>query len=143
MGDEIPMKKLLVAPFMVGTLFASSSSHHETLVAEFKNMFEKIGEKRIGVDEAKIDALKAPFVKVEKKKVAKVGEAVEKHIDEGFVLQAILNQSAKISGKWYQKNGEVHGMKIISVRDNYVWLKNDEFRKKLTLGSKNEKISIK
>jgi len=127
----------------VGTLFASSPSHHESLVAEFKNMFEKIGEKRIGVDEAKIDALKAPFVKVEKKKVAKVGEAVEKHIDEGFVLQAILNQSAKISGKWYQKNGEVHGMKIISVRDNYVWLKNDEFRKKLTLGSKNEKISIK
>ncbi len=137
------MKKLILAPLVAGTLCASSSSHHESLVAEFKNMFEKIGEKRIGVDESKIDALKAPFVKVEKKKVAKAGEPVEKHIDEGFVLQAILNQSAKISGKWYQKNGEVHGMKIISVRDNYVWLKNDEFRKKLTLGSKNEKISIK
>ena len=52
-------------------------------------------------------------------------------IDQGFDLQAILNQSAKISGKWYKLNGEIHGMKIISVRDNYVWLKNDEFRKKL------------
>ena len=140
MGDEIPMKKYLVLPIMVTALFANNS---DSLIAEYKNMFDKIGEKRLGVDESKIDALKAPFVTVKKKEVAvKNGKKVEK-IDQGFVLQAILNKSAKISGKWYKLHGEVHGMKIISVRRNYVWLKNDEFRKKLTLGVKNEKISIK
>ena len=143
MGDEIPMKKLLIMPILATAVFASVDSHSENLVAEYKNMFEKIGEKRMGVDERKIDALKTPFALVEKKKApTKEGEPVEK-VDEGFDLQAIINKSAKISGKWYQLNAEVHGMKIISVRDSYVWLKNDEFRKKLTLGIKNEKISIK
>jgi len=137
------MKKYLVLPIMVTALFANNS---DSLIAEYKNMFDKIGEKRLGVDESKIDALKAPFVTVKKKEVAvkngKNGKKVEK-IDQGFVLQAILNKSAKISGKWYKLHEKVHGMKIISVRGNYVWLKNDEFRKKLTLGVKNEKISIK
>ncbi len=142
MGDEIPMKKYLILSIMTTAVFANATSHHDDLIAEYKNMFKKIGEKRIGVNENNIDALKAPFVTVEKKKVASEG-AKEKKIDQGFVLQAILNKSAKISGKWYKLHGEVNGMKIISVRDNYVWLKNDEFRKKLILGSKNEKISIK
>jgi len=143
MGDEIPMKKLLILPILTTAVFASVDSHLENIVSEYKNMFEKIGEKRIGVDNQKIDSLKAPFAVVKKKEVpAKKGEAVEK-IDQGFELQAILNKSAKISGKWYALHAEVNGMKIIAVRDSYVWLKNDEFRKKLTLGIKNEKISIK
>ena len=142
MGDEIPMKKYLLISVLASAVFANASSHHDELVSEYKDMFEKIGEKRVGVDERNIDALKAPFVTVEKKKVASEG-AKEEKTDAGFVLQAILNKSAKISGKWYKLYGDVHGMKMISVRDNYVWLKNDEFRKKLILGSKNEKISIK
>ncbi len=142
MGDEIPMKRYIILPILTTAVFANTNSYTDNLVAEYKNMFEKIGEKRIGVDESDIDALKAPFVKVSKKKVAVEGEKVEQK-EDGYVLQAILNKSAKISGKWYKLHGEVHGMKIISVRDNYVWLKNEEFRKKLTLGSKNEKISIK
>ncbi len=140
MGDEIPMKKYLVLPIMATALFANNS---DSLIAEYKNMFAKIGEKRVGVDERNIDALKAPFVTVKKKEVTKKNGKKVVKIDEGFVLQAILNKSAKISGKWYKMHADVHGMKIISVRDNYVWLKNDEFRKKLTLGVKNEKISIK
>ncbi len=137
------MKKLVLLPVMAGTLFASNASHREALVSEFKNMFERIGEKRIGVDEEKINSLHAPFVTVAKKSNPKPTQGTTKKSEPSFVLQAILDKSAKISGKWYQLHGKVNGMKIISIRDNYVWLKNDEFRKKLTLGSKNEKISIK
>ncbi len=68
MGDEIPMKKYLILSIVTTAIFANATSHHDNLVAEYKNMFEKIGEKRIGVDESDIDALKAPFVTVEKKK---------------------------------------------------------------------------
>ena len=141
MGDEVSMKKYLI--LAIGTTTLLANSHHEDLVAQYKTMFEKIGEKRLGVEESNIDALRAPFVTVEKKKKVASEGPKAKPIDQGFVLQAILNKSAKISGKWYTLHGEVKGMKIISVRDNYVWLKNDEFRKKLILGSKNEKISIK
>ena len=144
MGDEIPMKKLLILPILTTAIYASATSRSESLIAEYKNMFQKIGEKREGVDASKIDALKAPFVKVAKNKVIrKDGKVVEKHIDEGFKLQAIFNQSAKISGKWYALNGEVNGMKLVSVKENQVWLKNEDYSKKLTMGSKNEKISIK
>lgn len=142
MGDEVPMKKIIMIPIMTTALFANGTSHLEGLVQEYKNMFQKIGEKRVGVDTRNIDALKAPFATVEKKKVASEG-AKEVKIDQGYILEAIVDKSAKISGKWYKRDDEVHGMKIIAVRDNYVWLKNDEFRKKLTLGIKNEKISIK
>jgi hypothetical protein len=142
MGDEIPMKKIIILPILAGILSANTNTHLETLVSEYKNMFQKIGEKREGVDERQIDALKSPFVTVEKKKKASETPK-EERIDKGFVLEAIINKRAKISGKWYKVQDEVHGMKIISVRDNYVWLKNDEFRKKLILGIKNEKISIK
>ena len=143
MGDEIPMKKYMILPLLTTAIYANTASRSDSLVAEYKNMFQKIGEKRVGVDEQRINALKAPFVKVAKKKVvSKNGKPVKK-IDAGFILQAILNQSAKISGKWYQLNGEVNGMKIVSVKGSTVWLKSDEYKKKLTLGSKNEKISIK
>ena len=141
MGDEVSMRKYLI--LAIGTTTLLANSHHEDLVAQYKTMFEKIGEKRLGVEESNIDALRAPFVTVEKKKKVASEGPKAKPINQGFVLQAILNKSAKISGKWYRLHGEVKGMKIISVRDNYVWLKNDEFRKKLILGSKNEKISIK
>jgi hypothetical protein len=141
MGDEIPMKKIVILPILTVVLSANANSHLETLVAEYKNMFQKIGEKREGVDERQIDALKAPFVTVEKKVASE--NPKEERVENRFILEAIVNRSAKISGKWYKVEDEVHGMKIISVRDNYVWLKNDEFRKKLTLGIKNEKISIK
>ncbi len=143
MGDEILMKKYLLLSIVTTAVCANATSHHDNLVAEYKNMFEKIGEKRIGVNESDIDALKAPFVTVEKKKKVASEGPKETKIDQGFVLEAILNKSTKISGKWYKLHDKVHGMKIISVRNNYVWLKNDEFRKKLILGIKNEKISIK
>ncbi len=143
MGDEISMKRFLILPILATTLFGNTESNRETLIAEYKNMFQRIGEKRIGVDDRDIDALKAPFITVKKKKVATEKGKESESIDKGFVLQAIVNKRAKISGKWYGLHSDVHGMKIISVRNNYVWLKNDEFRKKLILGSKNEKISIK
>jgi len=142
MGDEIPMKNQMKIAIVTAAVLVHANANTDHLISEYKNMFEKIGEKRIGVDERSIDALKSPFMTAVKKKVAVEGTK-EEPIDQGFVLQAILNKSAKISGKWYKLHGEVQGMKIISVRDNYVWLKNDEFRKKLILGSKNEKISIK
>ena len=142
MGDEIPMKRLIIVPLLASYMFASSDTRQAALINEYKNMFEKIGEKRIGVDERDIDALKSPFVKVKKKNISS-DAPIEKGGEQSFVLQALLNKSAKINGKWYRLHEKVHGMKIVSIRSSHVWLRNEEFRKKLILGTKNENISIK
>ena len=143
MGDGIQMKKLMIIPILATTLFANQSERQATLVAKYKNMFHEIGRKRVGVDTNTVDRLKATFVSLEKKKKVDTQGVKKSKKAKVFALEAIVAKSAKINGKWHSIGGKVHGMKIISVRNNYVWLKNDEFRKKLILGKKNEKISIK
>ena len=145
MGDEVLMKKLMIIPALVINIFASTGeikNEKEALILEYRDMFKRISQKRIGVEESKIDDLSAPFLKVEKKV-----EAPQVDVNETFVapfeLQATFGQKAKISGKWYKLNDSVDGMKLISIKQAYVWLKSDESRKKLIMGSKNEKISIK
>ena len=140
MGDEVLMKKLMIIPLLAVSLSANSvNADKEALILEYKDMFEKISQKRIGVDESKIDNLNAPFLKIEKE----VKKEESKKFVEPFLLQAIFGNKVKISGKWYKLNDTVSGMRIIAIKPNYVWLKNDEARKKLIMGSKNEKISIK
>ncbi len=141
------MKKLMITPLLALNLLASSGANtdnKEALIAEYKEMFSKISKKRVGVDDAIVDRLKAPFLEVEKKEVKKIAIKDSKsNYTQPFSLQAIFGSRAKISGAWYKVGDRVNGMKLITVRDRYVWLKNAKFRKKLTIGNKNEKISIK
>ncbi len=141
------MKKLMIIPVLALNLIANSGEKKidkEALIAEYKDMFKKISQKRIGIDDAKIDNLDSPFIKVKKEEIAKVETNSSKSgFTSPFDLQAIFGNRAKISGQWYKLDDKVNGLKLISIRGNHVWLKNDEYRKKLILGSKNEKISIR
>jgi len=140
------MKKLAIIPVLALNMLASSSidqNSKEALIKEYKEMFSKISQKRTGIDEAKIDNLKSPFLEV-KRSIVKIEKKPTKDgYTQPFALQAIFGSKAKISGSWYKLGDKVNGMKLISVNGNHVWLKNDKFRKKLIMGSKNEKISIK
>ena len=145
MGDEVLMKKLAIIPVLALNMLANSSiqqGNKEALIQEYKEMFQKISKRRIGIDETKIDNLKSPFLEV--KREVKVDKKMRKEgYVQPFALQAIFGSKVKISGSWYKLGDEVNGMKLISVNGNHVWLKNENFRKKLVMGSKNEKISIK
>jgi hypothetical protein len=112
------------------------------MVKEYQSMFARIGEKRIGVDNRTIDAVKTPFV-VFKKEQPKIvnGEVVEPTSE--FILQAIINKKAKINGKWYGINDDLGDLKVISIKNGVVWLKNSEFKKRLIMRKENAKISIK
>jgi hypothetical protein len=147
MGDEVLMKKLMIIPALAINIFANTGEivdKKSDLISEYKDMFKRISQKRIGVEESKIDNLASPFIK-EKKivKVEKKDDATAKKFVDPFLLQAIFGNRVKISGEWHKLGESVNGMKIISIKQNHVWLKNSEFRKKLTMGNKNEKISIK
>lgn len=139
------MKKIgIMIPVLAFNVLAHAGAvqtDKEALIAEYRDMFQKISQKRIGIDESKIDQLKAPFLTEEKK--IEVKKTKETKHSEPFELQAIFGKRAKISGHWYKVHDEVNGMKVVLIGDGFVWLKNDQYRKKLTMGNRNEKISIK
>ncbi len=144
MGDEVLKKIGIIIPVLVLNVLANAGTAQadkEALIAEYKDMFQKISQKRIGIDESKIDKLAKPFLT--EKKVVEVKQKKESKHSEPFELQAIFGKRAKISGNWYKVHDEVNGMKVVIVGDGFVWLKNDQYRKKLTMGNRNEKISIK
>jgi len=59
-----------------------------------------------------------------------------------LVLQTVLNERAKISGKWYKKGSIVQGMRLSKLEPNLVTLKSNEETKLLLLNKKNRKISL-
>ncbi len=140
MGDEILMKKLIILPLLA--IYLDANDSRLAMVAEYKSMFSKIGEKRIGVDPRVIDSVKTPFVMVKKEQPKIVnGEVVEPASE--FVLQALINKKVKINGKWYGINDDIGDLKVVSIKSGVVWLKNSEFKKRLTMRKENAKISIK
>ncbi len=143
MGDEILMKKLIILPVLA--IYLQANDSRLAMVSEYKTMFSKIGEKRVGVDVRKIDALSSPFVKVKKPKAVKVvdGETIEEVVIPEFVLQAIVNKKVKISGKWYKLGDEVGDLKVSSIHKGIVWLKSSDYKKRLTMRKENAKFSIK
>ncbi len=138
MGDEVLMKKLWILPLLA--LYLHSDNNRIALVAHYKSMFEDIGKKRTGVDDNNINRLKSPFVVVKKPKIKSDGNSTK---ETGQVLQVIVNNRAKISGKWYGV-GEMAGeMKVVSIFKDEVTLKNDEKTKRLKMRNRSEKFSIK
>ena len=144
MGDEILMKKTIVLAFLA--IYLHAEDERIAMVSDYQKMFRKIGEKRIGIDNRKIDALATPFVKSEKaKKKTKVveGKVVVVAPKPDFVLQAIINKKVKINGSWYALGDTVGDLKVASIKNSTVWLKNRDFKKRLTMRKENAKISIK
>lgn len=134
------MKRLIILPFLV--IYLGANDNRFAMVSEYKSMFSKIGEKRVGVDNRLIDAVKTPFVIVKKEQPKIVNGDIVQPTAE-FILQAMVNKKAKINGKWYGLNDDVGDLKVVSIKNGVVWLKNSEFKKRLTMRKENAKISIK
>jgi len=59
-----------------------------------------------------------------------------------LILQTVLNERAKISGKWYKKGSIIQGMKLSKLEPKLVTLKADGRTKLLLLNKKNRKITL-
>lgn len=141
MGDEILMKKLLI-PFMCTTfLFANAPDPEEkmgTLVQDIKMMFDKIGERRVGIDESKINTLATPFLEVGSK-----NQPIAQESEQIPVLQAILNKKVKVNGKWYGLYEKIGDFEIVSITSGSILLKNNEEKLTLSIRKKNENIKLR
>ena len=116
------------------------------LIQEYKMMFSKIGEKRIGANPSEIETVRPPFIRLSKEEAKKVvvrKDGTKVAVQRGYELQAIVNNRAKINGTWYKVGDKIDDFTFVSIVGSGVFLKNSEFKKRLTLRKKNEKISIK
>ncbi len=146
------MKKVILTYLAIGAVSLSALQIPEddvkiALIKDYKMMFERIGKKRVGAAQSEIESVRPPFVRLtkeEKKRIVKVKpDGTKVAIQPKYELQAIVNNRAKISGKWYKLGEKVEDFTLSSIKNNGVFLKNNEFKKRLTLRKKNEKISIK
>jgi adenine-specific DNA methylase len=110
---------------------------------------------------SKISNIKNPFVFLEKNGYVKKepvleekvvsttnakGEIVKKVIKakpKPLVLNAILNSSALINGKWYKKNDKIRSYRVVSIDKSSVTLKSGDRRMILSTNTKNKTLKFK
>ena len=147
------MKKIILISTLLTLCLSANTEKSEqesisvkaNLVKEYQEMFEKISQKRVGLDESEIVKVKEPFLTLKKKKTAqnKSGTKIANKKENSLILEAIFNKKAMINGKWYSLYQSIGDKKIVSISGNYVWLKTVSGREKLTIRTKNANISIK
>lgn len=106
---------------------------------------------RKGVSPKDIDRVKNPFLITYKSSAGKKSPAAgkkkstrstAKRSKRSLRLQAIMNGSALIDGKWYKADEKVRGYQIDKVSDVSVLLKRGKERKELLISSSDPKIKI-
>ena len=145
------MKKLVIGCCIAAGTYATATdlpagSQRVALIQEYKMMFSKIGEKRSGATPESIEAVHPPFIRLSKEEAKKVvvkKDGTKVAVKRGYALQAIVNHRAKINGSWYKIGDKIDDFTLASIGRSGVFLKNSEFKKRLTLRKKNENISIK
>ncbi|QOP43927.1 hypothetical protein FJR45_08185 [Sulfurimonas sediminis] len=145
------MKKfyLILMLLLTSQLFSNN-------LAWVDEQIEAIKPPRIGVSEKEISRIKDPFIFLHKKndsKKHKTGKKtvfgahanykkVTRHSTVHFRLDAILNKSAMINGKWYKQGKYIYGYKLAKVGRNSVLLVRKNKKLLLSTKSKSKKIKI-
>jgi hypothetical protein len=141
MGDYILMKKLLLLLILLtGSLFASASTDW------VDKQVQAIKPPRVGVSHAAINSVKNPFIFVYKESSASTTVSSTSSAQTSKVtpmqLSAIVNNSALISGTWYQVNDKVRGYTLAKIESDSVLLTLDKTRKMLFVTNENPNIKI-
>ena len=108
---------------------------------------EAIIPKRVGIDDNNISKVKSPFiflsknVSLDKKANSKKStrykythkKRTKRYTKKRLILDAIMNNSALINGKWYKLGQSVKNYKIISIENDSIVLSKN--RKRITLST--------
>ncbi|MEO1937834.1 MAG: hypothetical protein ABGW85_04270 [Sulfurimonas sp.] len=144
------MKKFTLTLIVTATCLFSNNNEL-TWVDE---QIEAIKPPRVGLSPKEINQLKDPFILLVEKKEDKktVAKKEKKHSRYNytkkvhkrsyhFSLEAIMNKSALINGKWYKEGTYIYGYKITNVDRNKVILTKGS--KKITLSTISKKKNLK
>ena len=143
------MKILYITVLLIfNTLYANELLWVDNKIAAIKPA-------RVGLKNSDISKLQNPFMTKElaKKIVLKAKKAVKKRAQQkkravlykkhNLSLQAVMNKSALINGKWYRVGHLVDKYKLIHILRDRVILARNGFKIVLTTKSKNSKLNFK
>jgi len=144
------MKKLTILTFL---LFATHLPANE--LAWVDEQVEAIKPPRKGISIKDISKLKDPFIFLHKKKTKRRVRSsykrysskttsykqVQRHSSQ-LSLEAILNRSALINGKWYKEGEEVQGYKLQKVNLQSVFLTRGKTQLLLSTVSKSNNLKF-
>jgi len=142
MGDEI-LKNIilmLLLLFSSGVAKENLSKNLKNKIASYDKLFTQISKKRTGIPNAKIEAVKNPFVMIDNKIIVNDSNVTIKEIT--YTLSAIINNRAKINGEWYELNNEIDNFYLVSIKRNSVVIKNEHSKKELFI-RENDASKIK
>jgi hypothetical protein len=144
------MKKLFL-PLLLATVSYASSE-----LKWVDEQIEAIKPARVGLNKQDIAPLKDPFIllvkKEEKKEVKKAKKVTSKYLYKkrvhkksySFKLEAIMNKSALINGKWYKEGSPLYGgYSLLKVGTKSVVLKKGSKRRTLSTVTKNQNLKFK
>lgn len=142
MGDKVLKSHhfLLTILFYTNILWsaqATLSLGNEVKV--YDQIFEKISEKRIGADISRIDRTENPFIMLRSDdENTNTDGNVTTENQSALILEATLEQKAKINGIWYKKNNTIGRFKLIKIEHNRVVLSNEIETKELYIKVKDD-----
>jgi len=142
--------------FLLSILFSTFSLAANEL-AWVDEQVQAIKPPREGMNPNELEHLKDPFIflkiEEEEKKTLPKKIATPKHIvhkvrkrgvyHKRFSLEAIMNKSVLINGKWYKEGQKIAGYTIKQVHPTTVILKKGKRELQLSTKSKNKNLKIK
>ncbi len=161
------MKKYILLPLILATSLTTLSSNELSWVDEQVNA---IKPPRKGVSNYEIAILSDPFIFLEKNRPKKEDDLNAKSVvkgkkaparisssrtyhktytkrasrsKKGFTLDAIMNSSALINGKWYKLNDKVKNYKLVSITKTSIVLARKSKKIVLSTHSKNKNLKFK
>ncbi|BBG65686.1 hypothetical protein NNO_0983 [Hydrogenimonas sp.] len=113
-------------------------------INDIDKLVNDIKQERVGLKDSEIRTAKDPFVYSNGKmgRVLQTDKSVKKR-HYRFFLSAIINDRAKINGRWYRLNSRIGGFRISGVGKDYVLLTRKNERIRIFLNrSKSKKIKL-
>lgn len=140
--------KTLIKIFCCISILTLSIEAKETLslgneVKEYDKIFEKIAERRSGIDISKLDKLSNPFIVTGGNASGENGDENNATITQPiYILEATFDQKAKINGKWYTIKDKVEALMLVKINRNSVILQSENEKKEIFIRTKDENIKI-
>ncbi len=112
----------------IGILFACYG-YAQSKYPDIDRLIEQVKYKRVGLSQTQIAHLKNPFIDEKKLQKIILKQKIIRHIKRRrttFYLASILNDRAKINGRWYSVGAKVGSYRLsyVDPLDGYVILKN-------------------
>ena len=135
-------KSLMKTVYWITTssIIMFSSLYAELSVEQINKMVEKIQQKRETKNDIDYKNIITPFVIIKQSKESNETVITTPAKKISFHLNAIINNSANINGKWYYLGDKLNGYTITDIQERVVKLKKEKSELELFLPKKSLKI---